>query len=87
MAYIYFEDEIHVDVNDMFESMSEKEKKEMLVLLCEEFKVNVPNIGLKEKLSSIIEEDIDNACYKISQKYFVLSQEEIDTIVKISQKL
>ena len=27
MAYIYFEDEIHVDVNDMFESMSEKEKK------------------------------------------------------------
>ena len=47
MAYIYFEDEIHVDVDDMFESMSEKEKKEMLVLLCEEFKVNVPNIGLK----------------------------------------
>lgn len=87
MAYIYFEDEINIDVDDMFESMSEKEKKEMLVLLCEEFNVNVPNIGLKEKLTTIIEEDIDIACHKISQKYFVLNQEEIDTIVKISQKL
>lgn len=87
MAYIYFEDEINIDVNEMFESMSEKEKKEMLVLLCEEFNVNVPNIGLKEKLTTIIEEDIDTACHKISQKYFVLNQEEIDTIVKISQKL
>lgn len=87
MAYIYFEDEINIDVDEMFESMSEKEKKEMLVLLCEEFNVNVPNIGLKEKLTTIIEEDIDTACHKISQKYFVLNQEEIDTIVKISQKL
>ena len=87
MAYIYFDDHIDVEVDEFFESMSEKEKKEMLVLLCEEFNVNVPNIGLKEKLSSIIEEDIDDACYKISHKYFVLNQEEIDTIVKISQKL
>jgi hypothetical protein len=27
MPYIYFEDEINIDVDNMFESMSEKEKK------------------------------------------------------------
>ena len=87
MAYIYINTDIEVEVEEYFDSMNEKEKKKMFQLLSQEFMDHSFETDLEPKPLSIIEQDIKNSCKLISKKYYVLDKSDLETIVKISQKL
>ena len=86
MAYVYIEDEVDIDVQDFFESMSDKEVKKMLELICEDLDLKNP-LQPNKKPGSVFEDEITEACFKITSKYFTLNKEDIDTIVNISKKV
>ena len=72
---------------DKEKKKDKKEKKKMFQLLSQEFMDHSFETDLEPKPLSIIEQDIKNSCKLISKKYYVLDKSELETIVKISQKL
>jgi hypothetical protein len=83
--YLEFRDDF--DVDDIFDSMSKKEKKEMMELLCEHFEIKNPLItsGVIKK-KSYDEIVLEENCAKLTSNYISLTSQDLEIIGKIASK-
>jgi hypothetical protein len=86
---MYLETGNDFDVDEIFDSMDKKEKKEMMELLCEEFEVDNPLEKVSGKAGMILPEEIDfrNNLDHLKRNYMRLTPEEIMLIKQISNRL
>jgi hypothetical protein len=85
---MYLETGNDFDVDEIFDSMDKKEKKEMMELLCEEFEVDNP-LEKQNKTGMTMPEEIDfmNNLDFLKRNYMRLTPEEINLIKEISGRL
>jgi len=84
---MYLETSNDFDVDEIFDSMSEREKNEMMEHLCEHFVIKNPLItsGVIKK-KSYDEIVLEENCAKLTSNYISLTSQDLEIIGKIASK-
>jgi len=78
---------ISVDVSDMYEELSDRDKYTLLEWLEDDgITLDSDSDGDNEKSTSMMKEDWNETCIKLSNLYYQMSNEEQELINKIIKK-
>ena len=73
---------VDLDVEDVYDSLSERHKKTLLDWLREDGIVT--RIG--DTNSNLINDEFTQVCGKLAESYYRMNNEDIDTVIKIMKK-
>ena len=79
MAYV----SVHVDLEDVYDELSKKEK-EMLISWLEEDDI-LPTVNVSG-YKGIMNEEFNDACSRLAQSYYRMSKEDEEMVVSIMKK-
>jgi ABC-type histidine transport system ATPase subunit len=86
MATFWTEAEVELDVNDIYENLSDREILKLIDLLVSEGEVISTNIGKNESMS-FLDEEWKKTLLNLMNNRHRLSNEDEETIKTIAQKL
>ncbi len=76
---------IDIDLDDIYDQMSDSDKKEMLEWIKEDF-ANDLDYHIPAMPNSLMNEELLIVCRKLSGLYYQMSEEDMETIKKIINK-
>jgi len=87
MAYVYFSDDIDVEVDDFMEACSDREIQNVIKYLIRYKKITRKDFNLLDSdASGVLESEFHEALLKLNDCRLQLSNEDTQTILNISKK-
>lgn len=87
MAYVYFSDDIDVEVDDFMEACSDREIRNVIEYLIRYKKITRKDFNLLDSdASGFLESEFREALIKLNNCRLQLSNEDAQTILNISKK-
>ena len=75
---------VDVDLDDVYSELTSSDKRELVELLTDDGYIDEPVIS--QNSSSLQNEEFNEACLKLANSYYQLTQEEEEIIMKIVKK-
>ncbi len=87
MAYVYFSDDIEVEVDDFMDACSDREIRNVIEYLIRNQKITRKDFNfLDDDASGVLESEFREALIKLNDCRLQLSNEDTQTILNISKK-